>query len=76
VYLVSGRPVVLQETGFSDHLPTGRGLFAVRTVDEAAAAIDEIDRDYERQSMWARELAVEYLDARKILAQFLDGLGI
>jgi hypothetical protein len=26
--------------GFSRHLPCGRGLFAVRTVEEAAAAID------------------------------------
>ena len=37
-YLASGRPVVMQDTGFSRHLPCGRGLFAVRTVEEAAAA--------------------------------------
>lgn len=75
-YLASGRPVVLQDSGFSDHLPCGRGLFAVRTVDEAAAAINEINRDYERHSKWAREIAIEYLDAPKLLGKFLRELGI
>src|SRR4029077_1876229 len=41
-YLASGRPVVMQETGFSRHLPCGRGLFAVRSVEDAAAAIDTV----------------------------------
>jgi len=46
VYLANGRPVVMQDTGFSSHLPCGRGLFAVRDVDEAAEAIARIDSDY------------------------------
>jgi hypothetical protein len=75
-YLASGRPVVLQETGFSRHLPCGRGLFAVRTVEEAAAAIDEVDGDWERHARWARELACEYLDARKVLGGMLQELGL
>src|SRR5262249_4053715 len=29
-YLASGRPVVVQDTGFSDWLPTGRGVLAFR----------------------------------------------
>jgi hypothetical protein len=76
VYLASGRPVVMQETGFSEHLPCGRGLFAVRTVDEAAAAIDAINGDYERHSNWARALAVEYLDAGCVLGDFLRQLNV
>ena len=75
-YLASGRPVVLQDTGFSDHLPCGRGLFAVRTVDEAAAAIEDINAHYEQHVQWAREIAVEYLDAAKVLRRFLGELGI
>ena len=39
-YLACGRPVITQDTGFSDYLPCGRGLFAFRTTDEAAAALD------------------------------------
>jgi hypothetical protein len=75
-YLASGRPVVLQETGFSDHLPCGRGLFAVRSPDEAAAALDEIQGNYQRHAKWARDLAREYLDARVVLGRLLRELGI
>lgn len=76
VYLACGRPVVAQDTGFSDHLPCGAGLFAVNDVEEAAAAINEIDGNYEYHSRAAREIAVEYLDARKTLARFLNRIGI
>jgi hypothetical protein len=75
-YLASGRPVVIQDTGFRTHLPCGEGLFAVDTVDEAAAAIEEIEGDYERHSRRAFDIAVEYLDARKVLRGFLGELGI
>ena len=46
-YLASGRPVVMQDTGFGEHLPVGRGLFAVKNVDEAAAAIESITANYD-----------------------------
>ncbi len=75
-YLASGRPVVMQDTGFSDHLPCGDGLFAVRTVEEAAAALEEINRDHERHSRAARELAAEYLDTSNVLGKFLGELGL
>lgn len=75
-YLASGRPVVQQDTGFGFHLPCGEGLFAARTVEEAAAAIDEIDGDYERHSKRARDVALEYLDAPKVLGVFLRELGV
>ena len=66
----------MQETGFSDHLPCGRGLFAVRDAEEAAAAIGEIQGDYDRHSTWARELACEYLSASKVAGRFLAEIGI
>ena len=75
-YLASARPVVMQETGFSGHLPCGRGLFAVRTVGEAAAAIDAIDSDPVSHSRWARDLAAEFLDTPVVLRRFLGELGI
>jgi hypothetical protein len=75
-YLASGRPVVLQDSGFSAHLPCGRGLFAVRTADEAAAALDEIGRDYARHSRAARDIAVAYLDAPKVTGTLLSQLGV
>jgi hypothetical protein len=75
-YLASGRPVVLEETGFSAHLPCGEGLFAVRTKEEAAEAIEEISRNYSLHSKRAREIAEEHLDSRKVMARMLNGIGV
>ena len=75
-YLASGRPVVMQDTGFSEHLPVGRGLFAVNTVEEAATAIDEIETRYDAHCRWAREIAKEHLEATRVLRQFLDEIGV
>jgi hypothetical protein len=66
----------MQDTGFSEHLPVGRGLFAVNTVDEAAAAIDAISARYDDHSRWAREIACEHLEATRVLARFLEEIGI
>ncbi len=75
-YLASGRPVVLQDTGFPAALPCGQGLFAVSTVEEAAAAIEEINAAYTLHTVWARDLAREYLDARVVLTRLLRTLGL
>jgi hypothetical protein len=71
-YLASGRPVLHQATGFERHLPTGRGLVAFATPEEAAAGVEAIDRDYERHCRAARELAEAYLDHRKVLPRMLE----
>ena len=76
-YLASGRPVVMQETGFSRHLPCGRGLFAVaHRRRRPPQRIDEIDADWERHARWARDLAREYLDARNVLGRMLQELAL
>ena len=76
VYLASGRPVVMQDTGWSAHLPCGEGLFAVRTVEEAAEALDEVGRRHSEHARRARAIAEEHLAAEKVLAGFLAELGI
>ena len=70
-YLASGRPVVLQETGFSAHLPTGEGLLAYASLDEAAGAIEAVEADYERHRTSARDLAVDLLDSDHVLSELL-----
>jgi len=75
-YLAAGRPVVLQATGFEDILPTGEGAFAVRDVDEAAAAMVEIRGDYGRHSRAARRLAEEFFDAERLMAHMLREAGL
>jgi len=74
-YLASGRPVVTQETGFSEWLPTGDGLLAFATADEAAAALAETERRYAHHAAAARELAETWFDARDVLARLLDEAG-
>jgi len=76
LYLARGRPVVMQDTGFSNHLPTGEGLFAPTTVDEAAAAIDAICSDPDRHSRVARSIASDLLDSRLVLSRFLEEIGV
>ena len=39
-YLAAGRPVVVQDTGFSSLFPVGQGLLAFSTQGEAIAAIE------------------------------------
>jgi len=75
-YLASGRPVVAQETGFSRFLPTGEGLFAFETTDEARVGIDAVVRDYARHSRTARAIAEEYFDASSVLPQLLERVGV
>ena len=75
-YLASGRPVIIQDTGFSAHLPCGEGLIAVRTMEEAAEALDEVTKDYARHANRAREIAWDQLEATKVLGKFLDEIGI
>jgi hypothetical protein len=71
-YLAAGRPVAVQETGFSAVLPVGEGLLAFSTVEEAVAAIKEIEANYARHAKAARALAVEYFDAAKVLTWLID----
>lgn len=75
-YLAAGRPVVLQATGFEDVLPTGEGAFAVRDVDEAAAAMAEVRGDYARHARAAHELARDFFDAERLLARMLEQAGL
>jgi hypothetical protein len=74
-YLASGKPVVAQDTGFGNVLPTGDGLFAFSTVDEALTAIEEINSDYERHCRAAREIAEEHFETSRVAGRLLSDLG-
>jgi hypothetical protein len=74
-YLASGRPVLAQETGFSRYLPTGAGLRAFSTLDEAAEGLRAIRRDYRWHSRAARALALNRFDSDIVLASLLQRAG-
>jgi hypothetical protein len=75
-YLASGKPVLAQETGFSRHYPTGEGLLAYSTLEEAVAGVEEITRRPARHARAARALAEEYFDSDKVLGRLLQRLGV
>lgn len=70
-YLAAGKPVVVQDTGWSDHLPSGEGVMAFSTPEEAARALDAVARDYPRHSRAARAYAEKHFDAAAVCADLL-----
>jgi hypothetical protein len=71
-YLASGRPVIVQDTGFSDWLPTGHGVLPFSNPDEVIAAIASVEADYERHCRAAREVAQSHFEAGGVLTKLLE----
>jgi hypothetical protein len=71
-YLATGRPALVQDTGWTSHLPCGEGLLAFSTLEEAVSGIDRINSDYARHARSAHEIAREHFDARRVLPRLLD----
>jgi len=71
-YLASGKPALVQDTGFSQTIPTGDGLLTFRTLDEAVVGAEAIAADYDRHARAARAIAEEYFDSDKVLARMLE----
>jgi hypothetical protein len=71
-YLASGRPVILQDTGFSEYLPCGEGLLAFGNLQEAKDAVGTIASQYEKHCRAAREVAEKYFDSGKVLTSLLE----
>jgi hypothetical protein len=74
-YLAAGRPVITQETGFSNVLPTGRGLFAFSSMEEIIAAVERINSAYEEHCRAAADLARECFSHEVVLRHFLAEMG-
>ncbi len=72
-YLAVGRPVVVQDTGFAPVLPVGEGILPFRTLEEAVAAIREVERNYARHAKAARAIAEDYFDSHKVLTRLIQG---
>ncbi len=73
-YLASGKPVIAQDTGFSNIFPTGEGLFAFTTMEDVLNAIDAINRDYQRHCRAARAIAEAHFEARSVASRLLRDL--
>ncbi len=75
-YLALGRPAVVQETGWSEYIPSGEGLIAFSTLDEAVAGIADVNDHYAEHQAAARALAEQYFEAKKVCADLLAQAGI
>ena len=73
-YLAAGRPAVVQDTGWSQHLPHGQGVLPFTNVEEAAEGIAQVTRNYSKHSKAAREVALEFFDAKKVCQDLLKQL--
>jgi hypothetical protein len=71
-YLASAKPAVVEHTGPSRFLPEAEGLLRFRDLDEAVAAIEEVEANFERHSRLARELAEEHFDGEKVVRRVLE----
>jgi hypothetical protein len=75
-YLASGKPVIAQDTALSGLYPTGEGLLTFSTLDEAAAAVEDVRVDYQRHAKAARAIAEEHFDSDRVLGRLLTELGV
>ena len=75
-YLAAGRPVITQQTGFTEFYGGSEGLFAFTTMDQIMEAAREINADWRKHSRAAYEIAAEHFEATKVLAALLDRAGI
>ena len=70
-YLASGRPAVVQDTGWSAHLPHEAGLLPFSTPEEAVDAIRQVEGDYAHHARRAVEIARAQFDAGVVLPSLL-----
>jgi len=75
-YLASGRPAITQETGFTRFYGGHKGLLAFRTIEEIVEHVRAINADYKTHSHAAFEIAAEYFEATKVLADLLERAGV
>lgn len=71
-YLAMGRPVLAQETGFSEWLRSSAGVVSFSNCEQAANGVQEITTCYSEHCRAARAVAEEYFDSRKVLPQLLE----
>ncbi len=75
-YLAAGRPAVVQDTGYTQYIPTGQGLLAFADLDGAARGIEAVEADYPAHQEAARELARTHFDSGRVLGDLLSRVGL
>jgi hypothetical protein len=71
-YLAAGRPVIVQNTGFEKVLPVGEGILCFDNIHKAKEQVMDVEANYHLHSKRAKEIAVEYFDAAKVLQHLVN----
>jgi len=74
-YLALGRPVILQDTGWTDFYPQGEGLFSFHDEASAVIALETVAKDPIRHALAARAIAEKYCSAPIVVNQLLETIG-
>lgn len=73
-YLAAGRPAVVQETGWTQHLPSQAGVLSFQTLAEAAEGLARVEKDYSAHAQAARKMAEEFFEAKKVCRDLLRAI--
>jgi hypothetical protein len=76
VYLASGRPILVQDTGYTAAWPAGEGVVTFRNMDDAVAGAERLARDYQDHQEAARRIAEDHFDAKVVLEGVLQRCGV
>jgi hypothetical protein len=71
-YLASGRPALVQDTGFGTSYGSGGGVVPFRTRQDIVDGAARIVADYAEHSAAARAVAERHFDSDLVLGRFLD----
>jgi hypothetical protein len=72
VYLALGRPVVFQDTGWTEAVTPGPGMLIFHDVDDCARAICSIEDEYDTHSRAAQSLADTTFSPQQVLRPLLE----
>jgi hypothetical protein len=71
-YLASGKPALVQDTGFDHGLPTGLGLLPFSSLEDVASGARSIATRYDEHCDTARVIAEQHFAPVSALGPLLD----
>lgn len=71
-YLAAGLPVIVQDTGISDWLTTGKGILTFSSMAQAIDCIEQVEADYNGHCQTAKQIAGEVFNYTVVLSQILE----
>ncbi|MDQ3621639.1 MAG: hypothetical protein M3463_04005 [Verrucomicrobiota bacterium] len=75
-YLASGKPALVQSTGYEWKFPEQKGLLTFHNEEEAIAGLRAINDNYLAHSHAARRLVEEFFDSSKVIGSVLSHVGL